>query len=241
MTTLAIDTATAACSIALGRDGEVVDEVCFAAGRSHLEMLLPAIDRLLAVNGVVKTGLRAIVVGVGPGTFSGLRVGVATARALAQGLGTVLTGSNSLYALAAGLAAAGGAGKLLPVIDARRGEVFSQLFGIDEAGKPVPQSEIICLNPRDLQVFITGQTGEPVLAAGDGVQAYHEIFASGGVLDMPGIDDPRHQIRARYHLPAEDSPAAASLEAITGVVPVYGREPDADKTVLLRKREPWLE
>lgn len=241
MTVLAIDTATATCSLALGRDGEPVGEDTFPAGRSHLELLLPAISRLLAETGLDKSDLRAIVVGTGPGTFSGLRVGVATARALAQGLEISLTGSESLEALASGLAAATGASRLLPVIDAKRGQVFSRLFARDQAGKPVPESEIMCLSPADLLAAINERAAEGVFAGGDGVQAYFEQFRAARGVEVPDPGEKLHDIKARYHLPREPVKQTYSFRDNMKVMPVYVREPDADKTVLLRKREPWLE
>lgn len=241
MTVLAIDTATATCSLALGLDGELVGEHAFPAGRSHLELLLPAISRLLAETGLDRSDLRAIVVGTGPGTFSGLRIGVATARALAQGLEVNLSGSGSLEALASGLAAATGASRLLPVIDAKRGQVFSRLFAKDQAGKPVPESEIMCLSPADLLVAIKDRVAEGVFAGGDGVQAYHEHFKGVGGIEIPGPDEKLHDIKARYHLPREPAELSHSFRENMQVMPVYVREPDADRTVLLRKREPWLE
>ena len=81
--------------------------------------------------------VRAIAVGVGPGTFTGLRIGVATARGLAQGLGVPLHPVSSLEALAAGLAAAAAPGRpLLPLIDAKRSQVFASLY---RAGEPLEQ------------------------------------------------------------------------------------------------------
>lgn len=241
MTVLAIDTATATCSLALAGDGGLMGEDTFPAGRSHLELLLPAIQRLLAENARDKSDLRAIIVGTGPGTFSGLRVGVATARALAQGLAVSLYGSGSLDALAAGLAAATDSPGLLPVIDARRGQVFSRLFTRDDAGKPVPQSEIMCLSPAELLAVVADQAAAGVFAGGDGVQAYDDHFRAAGNIEVPDAGAALHAIRARYHLPPEPREHPYSFQENLKVMPVYVREPDADKTVLLRKREPWLE
>jgi len=241
---LAIDTATATCSIAIGKDGEVAGEATFAAGRSHLELLLPSIDRLLADCGFDREQLDSIIVGTGPGTFSGLRVGIATARAMSQALILHLAGSGSLNALAAGLMEAGGATgaeSLLPVIDARRGQVFARLFSLANAGKPVPQSEIMCLSPGDLLSRLKAERRTRVLAAGDGVQQYHSLFSAASGVEVPCVDDDAHLIKARFHLPPAGATRGYDFAGLLDVTPVYVREPDADKTVLLRKREPWLE
>lgn len=241
MPDLAIDTATETLSIALGGGGEVIGETEIAAGRSHLELLLPAVDRLLASHRVSLSDLEAICVGIGPGTFSGLRVGVATARGIAQGLGLPITGSGSLEALAGGLAALPETrgSHILPVIDAKRGQVFSRLFLPDDAGELRPRSEIMCLEPDELVAAVSRRVSGPVFAGGDGAELYARIFSERGMA-MPGPGDPAHRIKARYHLPVDRPATGFSLERAASVVPLYVREPDADKTVLLRKKEPWL-
>jgi tRNA threonylcarbamoyladenosine biosynthesis protein TsaB len=237
---LAIDTATETLSIALGDGENVLGETSIAAGRSHLELLLSAVEQLLRANDSQLSSLQSICVGVGPGTFSGLRVGVATARGLAQGLALPLSGSSSLAALAAGLAeaATGNERLLLPVIDAKRGQVFSQLFSVD-AGKVMPKSEIMCLSAADLLTLVRRRTEGPAFAGGDGVLAYLDQFTTAGVtIPVPG--DNAHHIQARHHLTVVDEGATYSLEEMIKVTPAYVREPDADKTILLRKKEPWL-
>ena len=97
---LAIDTSSSRVVVALGRaDGSPIGETDWAAGHRHGETLLPAVGRILAENGVARSSLAAIVVGTGPGTFTGLRVGLATAKGLAQGLGVPIVGVASSAAL----------------------------------------------------------------------------------------------------------------------------------------------
>ena len=104
---------------------------------AHSAELLPTLAELLEQGGTGWDDVTAIAVGVGPGTFTGLRIGVATARGLAQGLGVPLHPVSSLEALAAGIAAGAGAvpgTPILPLIDARRGQVFASLH---LAGEPL--------------------------------------------------------------------------------------------------------
>ena len=99
-----------------------------SAPPAHSAELLPALAELLERGGTGWDDVTAIAVGVGPGTFTGLRIGVATARGLAQALGVPLHPVSSLEALAAGIAAGAGAAPgdaVLPLIDARRGQVFA--------------------------------------------------------------------------------------------------------------------
>src|SRR3954452_24170910 len=100
---LAIDSATTRVVVALGgRDGALVDATDWPAGYRHGETLLPAIDDLLVRTGAARTRLAAIVVGTGPGAFTGLRVGIAIAKGLAHGLGVPIIGVSTAEALLAG-------------------------------------------------------------------------------------------------------------------------------------------
>ncbi len=97
---LAIDTATTRVVVALGTgDGSVARSTSWEAGYRHGETLLPAIERILDEEGVARSGLAGIVVGTGPGAFTGLRVGLATAKGLAHGLGIPLVGHSTAEAL----------------------------------------------------------------------------------------------------------------------------------------------
>jgi len=100
---LAIDSATTRVVVALGdRAGTVVDATDWPAGYRHGETLLPAIDDLLARTGTDRSRLAAVVVGTGPGAFTGLRVGIATAKGLAHGLAVPIIGISTAEALLAG-------------------------------------------------------------------------------------------------------------------------------------------
>jgi tRNA threonylcarbamoyladenosine biosynthesis protein TsaB len=239
---LALDTATDTCSIAIGKDSRDAATAGFQAGRSHLELLLPAIDELLREVGASVEELDGIVTGIGPGTFSGLRVGVSTARALAQALEMPLQGTSSLSALAHGLArgADDRSRFILPVIDAKRGQVFVQLFRKSEEGKNTAISEIMCLNPDDAGTLLAGMDPDTVLAGGNGVVAHFDEFTAADVFRTYAPEDGRHIINAVDHLDISEKDGKAGLSQLAAVVPVYVREPDADRTALLRKREEWL-
>ena len=121
MLILAIETATAASSVALVRDREVVASARRLDSRGHGGFLVPAIDFCFEQAGLGPSDLEAVAVDVGPGLFTGIRVGLATALGLAAGLGVPLLGANSLDALA--LRAATGRRHIWAVVDMRRGEV----------------------------------------------------------------------------------------------------------------------
>jgi tRNA threonylcarbamoyl adenosine modification protein YeaZ len=193
---LAFDTATNAATSALVRDGEVLGERV-----SRAVQVLADADELLRAAGLAPRDLDALVVGTGPGSFTGVRIGVATARGLAVSLGVPLAGVSTLDALAAGAAEPGGGGGALPVIDARRREVF------------VPTRAV---RPEELEV-------EGRLCVGDGAVRYRELLEARGAA-IPADGDPRHLPHARYH-----AALARDFGEPGAVEPIYLRIPDAER------------
>ena len=123
---LAIESATGAASAALWRGGETRDEEAAAPGDSAAAALLPAIDRLLRRAGVGVTELAAFAIAIGPGSFTGLRIGVATVKGLAFGSQAPVAAVSTLAALAR--AAGAGPEPVVALLDARRGEVYGGAF-----------------------------------------------------------------------------------------------------------------
>jgi tRNA threonylcarbamoyladenosine biosynthesis protein TsaB len=225
MTTIVgFDTATPAMSVAATRGGEPIFERLSepAPGErpAHARELLGAVEEAAAEAGGWDA-VDVIAVGIGPGSFTGLRIGVATARALAQGLGTSLATVVSLAALARGMGddpATGGRGRLA-VIDARRGQVFAALYG---AGGEAVWAPLVAA-PEDLGERVAGLDSPP-LAAGDGsVRFRHELEAAG--VEVLAAGDERHLIRARY-VCALAGEGGRSKPA--EVDPIYLRPPDAE-------------
>ena len=216
-------------------------ESVLEAGRSHLELLLPEALRLLKGNGLGLGDIDALAVGTGPGTFSGLRVGVATAKALAQSLELPIAGSSTLEALALGIATDSRCGDfdILPLIDAKRQQVFAQIYRKVDEGAVTPISEIMCLKPKNLAGELDKINGRQYLAAGNGSLAYFDIFAAALKVEVVGREDSRHRVRASWHLRSLRGATPFDPGNMSNVVPVYIRQPDADRMILLRKREPW--
>jgi tRNA threonylcarbamoyladenosine biosynthesis protein TsaB len=196
MLTLAFDTATSVATSALVRDEEVLAE---RASRALL--VLADAEELLEAAGAAPRELNRLVVGTGPGSFTGLRMGHAAARALAFALELPLAGVSTLDALAAGAPGA------LPVVDAGRREIFTLVNG-----------EPAVLAPQGLRL-------EPgTTCVGDGAVRYRETLESVGAR-IPPRESELHLPRARFH-----AQLAREFMDPEAVEPLYLRLPDAEVT-----------
>ena len=232
MTILAFDTATRATTVALSGVGDVVftarHDPLPAERPGHATRLLPLIARVLERAGVGWDGVERIAVGVGPGTFTGLRIGIATARALARARGIPLVAVSTLQSLAlAGPrtdSVPSGLDVVLPVLDARRGEVFAASWRIDEAG----EFDSALLLPRALApealAELVAPLGPATLGIGDGAIAFREVLERSGA-SIPEDDSPLHRVTATNHCRlAARLPGGVADE----VRPDYLRAPDAE-------------
>jgi tRNA threonylcarbamoyladenosine biosynthesis protein TsaB len=214
---LALDTATPStvAGVLLG-DGSVFearDDPPAGSRGEHASRLLPLVEQALRQGGVGWDDLERIAVGVGPGGFTGLRIGIATARALAQARGLPLVPVSSLAALAAGaddpLVAA--------VIDARRGEVFAAAY--QGGGERLPPQAVA---PQELAARLRALRA-PVQAVGDGAVRFRTELEAAGVA-VPADGSAVHRIAAAplCRLGAAGEPADHDR-----LLPDYRREPDA--------------
>jgi tRNA threonylcarbamoyladenosine biosynthesis protein TsaB len=207
--------ATAAC--VLRSDGEAFElEATFDdlfSPPAHAEELMPALARLLHEAGLGWDDLDAIAVGVGPGTFTGLRIGVTTARALAGARGLELRPVSSLAALAEGI----GGPLRLPLIDARRGEVFAALHaGTETVWEPFVAA------PEQVAERLRAEGLAP-RAAGDGSVRFRGVFEATGAQVAPDGSG-SHSIRALHVCRLAQAVAPQPPGA---VLPFYLRQPDA--------------
>jgi tRNA threonylcarbamoyladenosine biosynthesis protein TsaB len=227
MIVLGFDTATSATAVALrltdGRTLEARDDPSPGAHPGHATQLLGMADELLAEGGIGWQQVQRLGVGVGPGTFTGLRVGVATARGLAQSLGCELAGVSSLRALALGARRGERPGGVLAAIDARRGEVFVAAYG--------PGFEEL-LAPRALAPELLGEAlaelgpgAGPWTAIGDGALRYRAAVEAAGV-SVPEDASPLHLLHGTAI--CELAGATAPAGEAGAVLPDYRRRPDAE-------------
>jgi tRNA threonylcarbamoyladenosine biosynthesis protein TsaB len=194
--TIAFDTATSVVTSAL-----VEDEAVLAERVSRPVSVLEDLELLLREAELEQAQLSRVVVGIGPGSFTGIRTSLAVARSLSFALGIPVAGVSTLAALAAGAPGA------LPVIDAKRKEVFVAL------------DEPRCLAPADLEL-------EPgTRCVGDGAVRYRTVLEAKGA-EIPPDDSPLHVPWARTH-----AALAHSFGPADEVEPIYLRPPDAEKAV----------
>jgi tRNA threonylcarbamoyladenosine biosynthesis protein TsaB len=216
MNILGFDTSTNATSACVLRaDGEAFEFAPpverLGAPPGHARELMPTVDRLMREAGLGFADLDALAVGIGPGGFTGLRIGIATAHGLAQSAGIPLRPVLSLHALDAGIRGVTPLhpGDAFPLIDARRNEVY----GLDAAREPFVGSidDAIAKAPPG------------ALAAGDGSIRFRESLECAGIRVAPG-DSTMHVVRALYicRLAATVQPVPPE-----SVVPCYLRAPDA--------------
>lgn len=193
---LALESSTPHGGAALLRDGTIVADIALSEGLRHGRELMPAAESLLTDHGLRARDLWAVAVSTGPGSYTGLRVGVMAAKALAYGAGCRLAGVSSLAALAAGLRPgenSGGERLVCVVQNARRDEVYFGLYRVTGDGTAIAATIDAAVTPeeaadhiRDLQA-----AGTPPTLAGSGFATYPDLFAPlGGGESLPGIVQP---------------------------------------------------
>jgi tRNA threonylcarbamoyladenosine biosynthesis protein TsaB len=226
MRLLAVETSTRTGALALVDGGRVCAESRLDVAATHGERLLPAIDALLGAAGASLAGVDGFAVALGPGSFTGLRIGVATVKGLAFATGRPVVGIPTLDALAWSLPFA--ANPVCPVLDARKGEVYTALYRTAE-GRLEVLAPARAVAPGMLARDLDGAHPGPVIFVGDGVWTYGGLLAE------------HLGARARLAPPGLRLPSAASLADLglaalaagvrhdpASLVPIYVRPSEAE-------------
>jgi len=229
---VAIETATETVGVAVRSPAGLESEFALTGRRRHVETLTPALEHLLGQVGLAPSDLGVVAVDIGPGLFTGLRVGVAAAKGLAQSLGIGVVCATSLDILTAAAVAAGHDGPVLACVDARRGEVFAS---VREAGRDVasrlsaPREHLgaALFAPEALVAALRRLGGTGVVAVGDGAVRYADTLAA-----VPGVDVLTSALtfpppRTLLDLAAARLGAGAAPVEPASVVPLYMRDADA--------------
>jgi tRNA threonylcarbamoyladenosine biosynthesis protein TsaB len=223
LTTFALDTSTRSPSFALVGESGVIAERLDATDPTAGRRVLEGMHQLLVATQVDLRDLDRIVVGVGPGGFTGLRIGIATALALGQGLGIEVVGAISLEALAHEVAATAPDMIIVPALDARRREVFAAVYrarpggGLDTLLAPCALAPAIVR--QRLREFTRAETAAVIVGDGAALIADDLSPAVGTMLDL---DDSRHHPRAAALVARVDAGYGRPAR------PVYARLADAE-------------
>lgn len=209
MLIVGLTSSTATVGVAVARDGQLLASRQVVTDRRHAEEITPLLDQAIRETGCSISEVDRLAVDVGPGRFTGLRVGLATARGLALACDVPVVGVTSLELLAA----AQPARPVVAVIDARRNEVFQQIFlssGPKEANVG-PPSELAADVPPD------------ALVVGDGADRYQEMYGSAVLLDQA----PDASVLVALAMDRTPMPGS-------NVLPVYLRDPDVQVNIKTR-------
>ncbi len=234
MKILAVETTSPVLGAAIWEEGRILGEYSLHSTKTHSQNLLPVIDSLLGACGLSLADMDLFAVDVGPGSFTGVRIGIATVKGFAFASGTPVVGCNSLETLAMNLVSAEHA-LLCPIVDARSGACYAALY----RAKQGELEELIPPCAEQIESFLEHSLSaypEPILFLGDGIFAYRAIveqsrgsaahFADGAAADFRAASlCALAQIKARRG-------AAADAEALT---PIYLRKPQAQRELERRQ------
>jgi tRNA threonylcarbamoyladenosine biosynthesis protein TsaB len=233
MRILGFDTATAATAVALWDESagialEARDDPPPGARPRHATRLMPLITQLLDRGATAWTEIDRIAVGLGPGTFTGLRIAIATARAVGQARGLPLVGISTLQSLALGgrsLAHELEVGAVVAVIDARRGEAFAASWPVEGLARSdaVPLVAPRALAPQALTEMMEGLEAR-ALAVGDGAVKFRTVLERSGA-SIPEDSSDLHRVSATNHCRLAGDRRASARDQIR---PEYLRPPDAE-------------
>lgn len=185
LTILAIDTSTEACSVALFHHGSIIGDFVLSA-REHTKKVLPMVDSILTEADCHLTQLDAIAFSRGPGSFTGIRIGIGVAQGLAFGADKPLISISTLEILAQGAQRLAGAKQVIVTIDARMNQVYCGQYLYNKTGKWDIQTNEQVISPKEVVHKIRKITERPLFNAGSGFQTYPnlvpESISSGALL-----------------------------------------------------------
>lgn len=224
MKILALDTSGPVCGVAVLADHKVLFEACIQNGRNHSVSLMPLVDQACAVSGIQLNELDRLAVVEGPGSFTGVRIGISTAKGLAHGANLTCVAVDALEALAMGVSAYD-AGLICPIQDARGGQVYAALFASDGEklsrrmeDRPIAVSELCALLKEEKS---------PVLFVGDGMPV-HRAAIDEALGDQAKFAPP-HLCYLRPSAVAVLAERAERLQDYQSLMPLYLRAPSAER------------
>lgn len=230
MKILALDTSANVCTAALCEDKKLIAEIVINTGNTHSEVLLPAIEQILKLTDTDKNGIDMYACTLGPGSFTGVRIGVATVKGMAFGKGKSCVGVSALEALAYNMLCHDGV--ICPVMDARRNNVYNALFR-RENGKitRLCPDRIISVSELDTEL---SDMGEKVYLSGDGYNICKKSFGKTHTEDT----DSRAVLNSAYSVACVALDKCSRGEYVTDfeLSPVYLRPSQAERERLEKQQ-----
>ena len=228
MLTLALDTSTRVCTVGLVQDGHVLAEYDISVGLTHSEGLMPQLDQMFARTGIKKENIDRIAVSIGPGSFTGLRIGLAAAEAMAYAWQCGICGVNTLEAMAYNIPVEGVV--LVPVLDAQKGNFYAAFYewtdGELRKVRPVEMAD------RETLLQQLQACGKPVLLMGECEKLMKKELPDGISVAPEQVRLPKASSVA---LAAEDTELLTGEDVFT-LRPYYIRKSEAEE--LWEKRHP---
>lgn len=233
MLILGFETSAKAASVALMQDGRLLGECYQNTGLTHSQTLLPMAENLLKCCGFAPDGAEAVAVAAGPGSFTGVRIGVAAAKGYAWGAGIPCYGVSTLEAMALGLGER--EGYVLPVMDARREQTYTALFSCDQGTLTRLRSDrAIALSELENEIK---NLQKPVFLVGDGsILCYNILKERVSQLVLPP-EHRMHQRAAGVCLAAERAIARGESGDAAALKPNYLRLSQAERERLAREKQ----
>ena len=226
MNILMIDTSGPACGVAIARDGRVICELQLTSGKTHSQRVMPMVDQALEMCEMTAADIDLFGAVVGPGSFTGVRIGVSTVKALAHAAGKPCIGVDALEALAANVT--GFDGVVCPILDARAQQVYGAMF---EAG--MPPVRLMDDEAEKLVQFLdrVENTGRDALFLGDGVAAFEGMIRErlGAKAHFAPAQHQGLRAASACALAMRCAENAENLKDCITLLPLYLRAPQAER------------
>ena len=218
----AIDSSSLSASIAIMDDNKLICESYINIGLTHSQKLMPLVDDAFAAINLSPSDIDLYVGVTGPGSFTGLRIGISTIKGIAQGLGKPVFGVNSLDTLAVN--GSGFAGLIVPIMDARRNQVYTATYTW-ENDKPKRLNDIKGIDIDEL-ISKIAKSGKPALFTGDGLRLYADKLKEAGFMVTTPINSMQKASSAAYLASMANQSDYLTAEQL---LPYYLRKPQAQR------------
>ena len=226
MNILMIDTSGPACGVAVSQNGKIVCELQLTSGKTHSQRVMPMVDRALEMCELTVADIDLFGAVIGPGSFTGVRIGVSTVKALAHAAGKPCIGVDALEALAANVSAFDGV--ICPILDARAQQVYGAMF---EAG--MPPVRLMEDEAEKLTAFLerVEEAGKDALFLGDGVEPCRAAIEArlGEKAHFAPAQHLGLRAASACALAAEYAKDEANLKDCMTLLPLYLRAPQAER------------